>query len=149
MLRQPTWKALDEGLNQDMGTLADYLCRWQNCSSWPSMGGGQLSPLPLAWKAQKYYCDSTQIDSSEDQSANAWLPASWKQERESTGPTRIHHYIWDLGDLIKGEDPPCRQGTLLNCPPTGVSCFKSSMKKWALADSATCKCGELSRLLTI
>lgn len=28
MLRQPTWKAMENGLNQDMDTMASYLCRW-------------------------------------------------------------------------------------------------------------------------
>lgn len=119
---------------------------------------GRLPPLSLAWKAQKYYWHilhntttkaCLQADFSEDQSTNTWLAASWEQEWESAGPTRIHNYIWDLGDGIEGEDLPCRQWTLLNRLPTGVSCFKSSVKKWALADSATCKCGELRRLLTI
>lgn len=45
MLCQPTQKALEEGLHQDMGTLADYLCRWRNSSSWPPMGGCHTCPL--------------------------------------------------------------------------------------------------------
>ncbi|KAJ8385631.1 hypothetical protein AAFF_G00184280 [Aldrovandia affinis] len=34
----------------------------------------------------------------EDLSTNAWLAASWKQEWESAGPSRIHRYIWDPGE---------------------------------------------------
>ena len=29
MLHQPTWSAVEEGLNQDMGILADYLRKWR------------------------------------------------------------------------------------------------------------------------
>ncbi|KAJ8361822.1 hypothetical protein AAFF_G00418630 [Aldrovandia affinis] len=36
----------------------------------------------------------------EDLSTNAWLAASWKQEWESAGPSRIHRYIWDPGEGI-------------------------------------------------
>ena len=73
---------------------------------------------------------------------SAWLAATWTQEWESAGPSRIHRYIWDPGAGVEGEDLPRRQWTLLNRLRTGVGCFKTSMKKWGLADSATCECGE-------
>ena len=78
----------------------------------------------------------------EDLSTRAWLAASWKQEWESAGPSLIHRYIWDPGDGAEGEDLPRRQWTLLNRLRSGVGCFKSAMKKWGLADSAACECGE-------
>ena len=78
----------------------------------------------------------------EDLSTEAWLAATWKQQWESAGPTRIHCYIQDPGDGIKGEELPRRQWTLLNRLRTGVGCFKKSMRKWCLADRAACECGE-------
>ena len=78
----------------------------------------------------------------EDLSTSAWLQASWKQEWEAAGPSRLHQYIWDPGDGVEGEDLPRRQWTLLNRLRTGVGCFKASMKKWGLADNAACECGE-------
>ena len=78
----------------------------------------------------------------EDLSTSAWLATTWKQEWESAEPSRMHRYIWDPGAGVEGEDLPRRQWTLLNRLRTGVGCFKTAMKKWGLADSATCECGE-------
>ena len=78
----------------------------------------------------------------EDLTTKAWLATAWKQEWESAGHTRLHLYVPDPGDGVEGEDLPRRQWTLLNRLRTGVGCFKASMKKWALIDSAACECGE-------
>ena len=78
---------------------------------------------------------------TEGLSKDGWLAAAWKQEWERTGPTHIHHYILDPGDGTRGDDLPRQQWTLLNRLRTGVGRFKSSMKKWGLADSAACQCG--------
>lgn len=118
------------------GGIAPAGLQWEAATLAPTLENPEIL---LAYLAQYY---NKRMPPSEDQSTNAWLAASWKQEWESAGPTRIHHYIWDPGDGIKGEDLPCRQWALLNHLPKGVSCFKSSMKKWALANSATYKCGE-------
>ena len=40
------------------------------------------------------------------------------------------------------QDPCRKQRTTLNRLPTGVGRYRSSMKKWGLADSAACECGE-------
>ena len=77
----------------------------------------------------------------EDLTTKAWLAAAWKQEWESAGQTRLHHYIPVPGDGVEGGDLPRRQWTLLNRLRTGVGCFKASMKKWGLTDSAACECG--------
>ena len=79
---------------------------------------------------------------TEDLSRNGWLAAAWKQEWERAGPTRIHHSIRDPGDGTTGDDLPRQQWTLLNRLRTGVGRFKSAMKKWGLADSAACECGD-------
>ena len=78
----------------------------------------------------------------EDISKDAWLAAAWKLEWESAGPSRTHRHIWDPGGgTIGGDDLPRRQWTTLNRLRTGVGRFKSSMKKWGLAESAACECG--------
>ena len=60
-----------------------------------------------------------------------------------TGPSRIHRYIWDPGGgTIGGDNLPRRQWTTLNRLRTGVGRFKTSMKKWGLADSAACERGD-------
>ncbi|KAL3052917.1 hypothetical protein OYC64_005443 [Pagothenia borchgrevinki] len=80
---------------------------------------------------------------SEDLSRDAWLAVAWRQEWEIDGPSRIHRYIWDPGDgAIGGDDLPRRQWTTLNHLRTGVGRFETSMKKWGLADSAACECGD-------
>ena len=46
------------------------------------------------------------------------------------------------GQGIKGEDLSGKYWTTLNRLRTGVGRYRASMKKWGLADSATCECGE-------
>ena len=79
----------------------------------------------------------------EDMSARAWLATAWRREWESAVPSsRMHHHLLDPGDGVQGEHLPRRQWTLLNRLRTGVGRFKMSMKRWGLADSAVCECGE-------
>ncbi|KAJ8353386.1 hypothetical protein SKAU_G00209530 [Synaphobranchus kaupii] len=108
----------------------------------------EAATLALARKAQKHDwhilhdTTTTPAPPSRLKSRSAWLAASWKQTWETVGPSRIHHYIWDPGGGVKREDRPRQQWTLLNRLRTGVGHFKSPMKKWGLADSAACECGE-------
>ena len=78
----------------------------------------------------------------EDRSNDAWIAATWKQEWEAPGPTRVHRYVSDPGEGVKREDLSRKQWTTLNRLRTGVGRYKASMKKWGLADSAACECGE-------
>ena len=52
------------------------------------------------------------------------------------------HPSTPLGEGVKGEDLGRKQWTTLNRLRTGVGRCKASMKKWGLADSAACECGE-------
>ena len=40
----------------------------------------------------------------EDRSKDAWIAATWKQEWEASGPTRVHHHVLDPGEDVKRED---------------------------------------------
>ena len=79
---------------------------------------------------------------TEDRSKDAWIAATWKQEWEASGPTRVHRHVPDPGEGVKGEDLSRKHWTTLNRLRTGVGRYKASMKKWGLADSAACECGE-------
>ena len=78
----------------------------------------------------------------EDLSRDAWIVAVWKQEWEASGPTRVHRQVSNPGDGFKGEDLRQKHWTTLNRLRTGVGRYRASMKKWGLADSAACECGE-------
>ena len=78
----------------------------------------------------------------DDRSKDAWIAATWKQEWEASGPTRVHRYVSDPGEGVKEEDLSRKQWTTLNRLRTGVGRYKASMKKWGLTDSAACECGE-------
>ena len=39
----------------------------------------------------------------EDRSKDAWIAATWKQEWEASGPTRVHRHVPDPGEGVKGE----------------------------------------------
>ena len=79
---------------------------------------------------------------TEDLSRDGWLAAAWKQDWERAGPSHVHQYVWDPGEGATGEDLPRRQWTLLNRLRTRVGRFKSAMKKWGLAASSACECGD-------
>ena len=55
-----------------------------------------------------------------DRSKDAWIEATWKQEWEASGPTRVHSYVSDPGEGVKGEDLSRKQWTTLNRLRTGV-----------------------------
>ena len=78
----------------------------------------------------------------EDRSKDAWIAATWVQEWEASGPTRVHRHVLDPGEGVKGEDLCRKHWTTLHRLRTGVGLYKASMKKWGLADSAACECGE-------
>ena len=78
----------------------------------------------------------------EDRSKDAWIAATWKQEWEASGPTRVHRHVSDPEEGVKGEELSRKHWTTLNRLRTGVGRYRASMKKWGLADSAACECGE-------
>ena len=78
----------------------------------------------------------------EDRSKDAWIAARWKQEWEASGPTRVYRHVSNPAEGVKGEDLCRKHWTTLNRLRTGVGRYKASMKKWGLADSAACECGE-------
>ena len=78
----------------------------------------------------------------EDHSKDAWIAATWKQEWEASGPTRVHRHVPDPGEGVKADELSRKHWTTLNRLRTGVGRYKASMKKWGLADSAACEYGE-------
>ena len=78
----------------------------------------------------------------EERSKDARIAATSKQRWEASGPTRVHRYVSDPGEGVKGEYLSRKQWTTLNRLRTGVGRYNASMKKWGLADSAACECGE-------
>ena len=131
------------GLRREAATLA--LARKARKHDWHILHNTTETAAPLSrLKSRHPYNKAAQEllrSTTEDLSKDGWLAAAWKQEWERAGPTQIHHYILDPGDGATGDDLPRRQWTLLNRLRTGVGRFKSSMKKWGLADSAACECG--------
>ena len=100
---------------------------------------------PCRLKSRKPYNKEAQEMLSvipEDRSKDAWIAATWKQEWEASGPTRVHRHVPDPGEGVKGEELCRKHWTTLNRLRTRVGRYKASMKKWGLADSAACKCGE-------
>ena len=100
---------------------------------------------PCRLKSRKPYNKEAQEMLSvipEDRSKDAWIAATWKQEWEASGPTRVHRHVSDPGEGAKGEELSRKHWTTLNRLRTGVGRYRASMKKWGLADSATCECGE-------
>ena len=79
---------------------------------------------------------------TEDRSKDAWIAATWKQEWEASGPTRVNHHVSDQGEGVKGKYVSRKHWTTLNRLRTGVGRYKAPMKKWGLANSAACECGE-------
>ena len=56
----------------------------------------------------------------EDRSKDAWLAATWKQECEASGPTRVHRLVSDPGEGAKGDELSRKHWTTLNRLRTGV-----------------------------
>ena len=72
---------------------------------------------PCRLKSRKPYNKEAQEMLSvipEDRSKDAWIAATWKQEWEASGPTRVHRYVSDPGEGVKGEDLSRKQLTTLN-----------------------------------
>ena len=64
-----------------------------------------------------------------DRSKDAWLAATWKQEWEASGPTRVHRHVSDPVEVVKGEELSRKQWTTLNRLRTGVGRYRASMTK--------------------
>ena len=96
---------------------------------------------PCRLKSRKPYNKEAQEILSvtpEDRSKDAWIAATWKQELEASGHTRVHRYVSDPGEGVKGEDLSRKQWTTLNRLRTGVGRYKASMKKWVWASGGQC-----------
>ena len=133
------------GLRREAATLA--LAKKAQRHNWHILHNTTTTAAPPSrLKSRHPYNKAVQEmlnSTSEDLSREAWLAAAWKQEWESAGPSHIHRYIRDPGGgAIGGDDLPRRQWTILNRLRTGVGRFGASMKKWGLADSAACECGD-------
>ena len=80
-----------------------------------------------------------------DRSKDARIAATCKQEWDASGHTRVHRvhrHASDPGEGVNGEYLSRKHWPTLNRLRTGVGRYKASMKKWGLADSAACECGE-------
>ena len=78
----------------------------------------------------------------EDRSKDAWIAAAWKQEWDTSGPTRVHRHVMDPAERVKREYLSRKQWMNLSRLRTGVGRHRASMNMWGLADSAPCECGE-------
>ena len=61
---------------------------------------------PCRLKSRKPYNKEAQEMLSvihEDRSKDAGIAATWKQEWEASGPTRVHRYVSDPGEGVKGQ----------------------------------------------
>ena len=59
---------------------------------------------PCILKSRKPYNNEAQEMLSvitEDQSKDPWVAATWKQEWEASGSTRVHRYVSDPGEGVK------------------------------------------------
>ena len=100
----------------------------------------KAATLALAWKAVKHdwniLHDTTKTEVSpcrlnsrkpnnkeahemltvipEDRSKDAWIVATWKQEWEAPGPTRVHRHVSDPGEGVKGDALSRKHCTTLN-----------------------------------
>ena len=71
---------------------------------------------PCRLKSRKSYNKEAQEMLSvihEDRSKDAWVAATWKQEWEASGPTRVHRHISDPGEDVEGEDLSRKHWTTL------------------------------------
>ena len=102
---------------------------------------------PCRLKSRKPYNKEAQAMPSvipEDRSKDAWIAARGSRSgncirtHPSTSPR-------DPEEGVKGEDLSRKHWSTLNRLRTGVGRYRASMKKWGLADSAACKCGELEQ----
>ena len=61
----------------------------------------------------------------EDRPKDAWIAATWKQAWEASGPARVHRYVSDPGEGVKGEDLSRKHWKTLNRLRTGVGRYKA------------------------
>ena len=73
----------------------------------------------------------------EDLSRDASIAACEKHEWEA-----LHRHVSDPEEGVKGEYTSNKHWTTLNRLRTRIGRYRSSTKKWGLADSAACECGE-------
>ena len=133
------------GLRRNAATLA--LARKAVKHDWHILHDTTQNEVPLCRpKSRKPYNSEVHEMLSvipEDRSKDAWIAATWKQEWEASGPTRVHRHVSDPGEGVKGEYLSRKHWTTLNRLRTGGGRYRASMKKkWGLADSAACECGE-------
>ncbi|KAL6491091.1 hypothetical protein MHYP_G00014360 [Metynnis hypsauchen] len=125
MLRCPTWKALEDGLNRDVGILADYLQKWHL----------QLSMGKTV--AAAYHLN--------DREARRELDVYVGKNRLAfqQAPKYLGVCLdWTLSYKQHLDEVKAKAGS---SQVTGVGHFKSSLKKRDLSDSAACECGELEQ----
>ncbi|CAL8292144.1 unnamed protein product [Arctogadus glacialis] len=81
-----------------------------------------MATPPSRLKSRHPYNQAAQemlISIPEDLTTKAWLAAAWKQEWESAGQTRLHHYIQDPGDSAAcecGEPEQTADHIITTCP---------------------------------
>ena len=88
------------GLRREAATLA--LARKAVKHDWHILHDTTKNEVPpCRLKSRKPYNKEAQEMLSvipEDRSKDAWIAATWKQEWEASGPTRVHRYVSDPGE---------------------------------------------------
>ncbi|KAJ8366008.1 hypothetical protein SKAU_G00148390 [Synaphobranchus kaupii] len=125
---------MEDGLNRDIGILADYLQKWPlQLSVGKTVSAAYHLNNREAKRELDVFVDNKHLES---QQAPKYLGVrmdwtlSFKQHLE------------EVKAKVVSKEKTYQQWTLLNRLRTGVGRFKSPMKKWGLADSAACECGE-------
>ena len=72
--------------------------------------------------------------------ASEWTNYKWKTEY-CENASRLRAFVPETGARPVGMSLPRVAWVKLNCLPTGVGRFHSSMHKWGLAPSPNCECG--------
>ena len=88
---------------------------------------------PYRLKSRTYYNKEAQEMLSGipgDRSKDAWLAATWKQEWEASGPTRIvHRQVSDTGEGVNGDELSRKHWTTLNWLRTGVGRYRAELPR--------------------
>ena len=69
---------------------------------------------------------------------DAWIAAAWKQEREASGPTRVHRHASDPGEGVKEDDPSIKK--ILNRLRAAVGRYRIIHED--AGTGGQCECGE-------